>query len=50
MNKVITPPLGGAKIEKRGGHNAEHILLNLYTFKQFCFVASINSSKIFIKN
>ena len=45
MNKVIGPPLGGAKIEKRGGHNAEHILLNLNTFKQFCFVASTDYSK-----
>ena len=41
MNKNTFPPVGGKVL----GRPVENILLNLNTFKQFCFLASTDYSK-----
>ena len=38
-NIIIGPPTGGPKIDTRGGHNKEIIMLNINTFKKFCLKA-----------
>lgn len=41
----IAPPRGGAKIDPRGGHNVEKLLMNIDTFKDACMLANTPESK-----
>ena len=43
-NIIIGPPTGGPKIDTRGGHNKEIIMLNINTFKKFCLKAGTKNA------